>query len=52
MKMSEHKCNKKMPADITREILKNIEDIAFGEVVITIHDSRIVQIEKTEKKRF
>ena len=34
------------------EILKFIQEINFGEVVITIHDSKIVQVEKREKKRF
>jgi hypothetical protein len=35
-----------------REILETIESISFGEVVVTIHDRRVVQIEKKEKKRF
>lgn len=34
------------------EVAKAIKHINYGEVVITIHDSRIVQIEKREKKRF
>ncbi len=34
------------------EILKSIEGIQYGEVTITLHDSRIVQIERKEKKRF
>ncbi len=34
------------------EILKFIKGVNYGEVVITIHDSQIVQIEKREKKRF
>ena len=37
---------------IKEEILRDIDLISFGEVVITIHDSRIVQIEKKEKTRF
>lgn len=37
---------------IMSEIIKNINQISFGEVIITIHDSKIVQIEKREKKRF
>ncbi|MCD6460737.1 YezD family protein [bacterium] len=39
--------NKKMD-----DILKFIEGVDYGEVVITIHDSQIVQVEKREKKRF
>ena len=34
------------------EIVKSTQQISYGEVVITIHDSRIVQIERREKKRF
>ncbi|MBU4199501.1 MAG: YezD family protein [Verrucomicrobia bacterium] len=34
------------------EILNYIRQIKYGEVVITIHESKIVQIEKREKKRF
>ncbi len=34
------------------EILGAIKEIKYGEVVIVIHDSKIVRIEKKEKKRF
>lgn len=37
---------------ILDEILKSIQQINYGEVVISIHNSKIVQIEKKEKKRF
>ncbi len=37
---------------IFAEILGAIKEIKYGEVVIVIHDSKIVQIEKKEKKRF
>lgn len=37
---------------VLEEIIKAIEGINYGEVVITIHNSEIVQIEKKEKKRF
>ncbi|MCK4533188.1 YezD family protein [bacterium] len=37
---------------IFNEILRAIKEINYGEVVIVIHDSKIVQIEKKEKKRF
>jgi len=37
---------------IKEELLESIEKISFGEVVVTIHDSKIVQVEKKEKKRF
>ncbi|MDO8578667.1 MAG: YezD family protein [Dehalococcoidales bacterium] len=33
------------------KILETIKDVSFGTVQITIHDSRIVQIDKTEKIR-
>ncbi len=37
---------------VLNEIFKSIQQINYGEVVIVIHDSKIVQIEKKEKKRF
>jgi len=37
---------------ILEEIAAYINQINYGEVVIVIHDSRIVQIERKEKKRF
>lgn len=37
---------------ILNEINQAIRQINYGEIVITIHDSKIVQIEKREKKRF
>ena len=38
--------------EILEEIIKSIQQINYGEVVITVHDSDIVQVEKREKKRF
>ncbi|MCM8787631.1 MAG: YezD family protein [Candidatus Omnitrophica bacterium] len=37
---------------ILEEIRKAIEDINYGEIVITIHNSKVTQIEKRQKKRF
>ncbi len=34
------------------EIISIIRQVHYGEVTITIHDSEIVQVEKSEKKRF
>jgi hypothetical protein len=34
------------------EITTMIHEIRYGEVVISIHNSEVVQIEKREKKRF
>jgi len=34
------------------EIVAAIHDINYGEILITIHNSKIVQIEKREKRRF
>lgn len=42
----------KIDQRILEEILNAIEAINYGEVVISIHDARIVQIERKEKKRF
>ena len=32
-------------------VLKQVESLRFGAVQITVHESRVVQIEKTEKVR-
>ena len=37
---------------ILDEVVEAIGKIKYGEVVITVHNSKIVQIEKKEKKRF
>jgi hypothetical protein len=37
---------------IMLEIRKAIENIDYGEIVITMHESKVVQIEKRQKKRF
>ena len=42
----------KIDQKVLDEILNFIRQINYGEVVITIHDSEIVQVEKREKKRF
>jgi hypothetical protein len=34
------------------EIVRAIKNVRFGSVEITIHDSRVVQIERKEKLRF
>ncbi|WKL57557.1 YezD family protein [Asticcacaulis sp. ZE23SCel15] len=39
-------------SDIERHILQYIQEIKYGSVEILIHDSRIVQIERSEKLRF
>lgn len=35
-----------------KEIIEALNSLKYGEVVITVHNSKIVQIDKTEKKRF
>jgi hypothetical protein len=37
---------------IIKEISGILGGLKFGEVVIKIHDSRIIQVEKTEKSRY
>jgi len=46
------KNNKDIKQKALDEVAKAIRHINYGEVVITIHESKIVQIEKREKKRF
>ncbi len=39
-------------SEVERHILQSLRDIRFGTLEIVIHDSRVVQIEKSEKVRF
>ena len=34
-----------------KDIIEAIKQVQYGEVIITIHNSKIVQIEKRDKKR-
>ena len=36
---------------LSEEIMETIRQIRYGEVVISIHDSEVVQIERREKRR-
>lgn len=36
---------------LAEQILKAVREVRFGAVQITIHEGRVVQIEKTEKFR-
>jgi len=36
---------------VVEEILRAVKDIRYGSVEITIHDSRVVEIERKEKVR-
>ena len=38
--------------EIEQHILEAIRSLKYGAVEVMIHDSRIVQVEKTEKTRF
>jgi hypothetical protein len=40
------------PSEAEKQIYQALSSIRFGTLQITIHDSRIVQIEKSEKVRF
>ncbi len=42
----------KIDKKILDEIIEFIQQINYGEVVILVHNSKIVQIEKREKRRF
>lgn len=37
---------------IADEILDAVRKLRYGEVVVTVYNSKVVQIEKKEKKRF
>jgi len=38
--------------EVERQILSSLQQIRFGSLEIVIHDSRVVQIERSEKLRF
>ena len=51
-----HPGNEPQAGEVDREQWLNVVQqlvgsISFGEVVITVHDSKVVQIDKTEKLR-
>jgi hypothetical protein len=37
---------------VMAEIVRSIKNVRFGSIEITIHDSRVVQIERKERVRF
>jgi hypothetical protein len=39
-------------SEVEAEVLRAIRNIRYGSVEVTIHDSRVVQIERKEKRRF
>jgi len=39
-------------SDVERHILQTLQQIRFGTLEVVIHDSRVVQIERSEKFRF
>lgn len=39
------------PTEAEREVLRAIRAVRYGAVEVTIHESRIVQVERTEKVR-
>jgi hypothetical protein len=43
---------KQIDPQVLDEIIEAIGKIKHGQVVITVHDSKVVQIEETKKKRF
>ena len=43
---------KKTDQKIIDEIINSIKQEKYGEVIVKIHHSKIVQIERIEKKRF
>jgi hypothetical protein len=37
---------------VLEQVVEFIRQVSYGEILITIHDSKVVQIEKREKTRF
>lgn len=43
---------KEIDPQILDEIIKAVQKMKYGEVVITVYNSKVVQIQETNKKRF
>jgi len=43
--------NQQIPPEWVGIVVRQVESLRFGVVQITVHDARVVQIEKTEKVR-
>jgi hypothetical protein len=41
----------RLSTEVAREILTAVNGLSFGSVEITVHDSRVVQIERRERMR-
>ncbi|MCL6442711.1 MAG: YezD family protein [Alicyclobacillus sp.] len=39
-------------SEIVQHILQAIQNMEYGTIQITVHDSRVTQIDRIEKKRF
>ncbi|MFH1062001.1 MAG: YezD family protein [Candidatus Omnitrophota bacterium] len=50
--MIEEANNKTPDQKIMNEITRALARLQYGELVITVHNAKVVQIEKREKKRF
>lgn len=52
--MNKNNKNEDMEADrrVAEEIMKAVREIRYGSIQITIHESKVVQIDKTEKVRW
>ncbi|MFH1062889.1 MAG: DUF2292 domain-containing protein [Candidatus Omnitrophota bacterium] len=50
--MIEKSNNKSPDQNIMNEITRALSQLEYGELVITVHNAKVVQIEKKEKKRF
>jgi hypothetical protein len=42
----------KVRPGVMEKVMQFIQQVSYGEIVITIHDSKVVQVEKREKTRF
>ncbi|MFB3895340.1 MAG: YezD family protein [bacterium] len=48
----QQKSNYTVNSPVIKEIIKSLETIKYGQVQITVHNSKVVQIDRTEKTRF
>ena len=43
---------RKIDESLVEKIIRSLEGLEYGSVHITVHDSKITQIERLEKQRF
>lgn len=49
--LSDNNTTQSTPTEWLEIVIKNVENLRFGSVQITVHDGRVTQVESVEKTR-